>query len=484
MGLPDGVSEPGGPLAGPRQGLSGGPGAEPPILGGAEPALSRQSLRLTPRFRDASAGKKASRTIRFRGIPKSCIACHQKAWTKALWRKSNPAASKYARRFVCHSWRHPGTCQSQRLFADFLRVRDGLIGKEDQSAYVVLTHDTGNPAIDKFDHWADLSGRWDKRLKSRLQRRWGKFQYAQTWESTRKGNAHLNLAVVTPRIRTWCQVEGCQHVTYRDCPNKERWCRNCGGRGKKGILCEGWSKQRKVLSAQAVAAGFGEIVWLSPVSSADKLASYLNKRTSSESTSLEITGSAIKGQLPIDAPARFRRIRFSAGWPKLPKQPKDEDWTGELVQKPLEHVEAEIQIEKERVERAHEDRLASKDAVAQGWAAHLQNFDKNLDSVSHEKMDFTCIPSPATLVLGRGQFAGREDQDGGDAPLSGLREECVAHQLRSGSEARTPDRQPGPQQQGREAFQVGQEEQVSGSGLPDHVARTSDCPSGPARRNP
>lgn len=283
-------------------------------------------------------------------------ACRDKAWTLRFWRRDGTGDVALGR-FKCGSWRHAGKCAAGRLYKDYLRVREGVAGKENQAAYIVLTHDAGSASIDKYDHWRDLSSRWDRALKPRLQKgtRWGKFQYAQTWEATQKGKAHVNLAVVSPRIAEWCSVDGCRHVTYRECPNKNPWCRNCGGRGTKGKLCPGWSAQKKILEEAAVASGFGRIVWLAPVASAEKFASYLNKRTVSrpraDAIASEATSSAIKGQLPIDAPARFRRVRFSAKWPKPEEQvEKISDWTGELVQKPLEVVEAEMEAEKRRLD--------------------------------------------------------------------------------------------------------------------------------------
>lgn len=289
-------------------------------------------------------------------------------------------------------------------------MREGVIGREDESAYLVLTYDAQNPRVDKFDHWRSLSTLWDRRLKGRLQyyTRWGRFQYAQTWEETKRGSAHVNIGIVSPIVKTWCQVPGCKHVFWKECPNKNKWCRNCGGNAKgKGTLCKGWSKQKKMLSELAIQAGFGKMVWLAPVEAgnAEKFASYFNKRTSSQpaaadGVAAEITSSAIKGQLPIDAPEKFKRIRFSQSWPtplefrklcvcghdrqahvKARKDratpccfqggecacpgwvPQVSEWTGEIRQKPVAEVKLDLKAEEKQIELARAPHYPSDVAV-------------------------------------------------------------------------------------------------------------------------
>lgn len=368
---------------------------------------------------------------------RSVAACADCAWTMVRWLKANPG-KKYPRRFKCKLWRHEGPCADQRLYRDFLKVREGVLGRLKDSAYVVLTHDAANPEIDQFDHWSDLSSRWDRILKPALQKRsrWGKFKYTQTWEQTRKGRAHVNVGIVSPIVRTWCTVPECPHVSWKPCPNKNKWCRNCHGHAKgQGRLCRGWSAQRKVLQAAAVAAGFGGIVWLAPVETVDQFASYLNKRTSSPKQSAdgianELTSSAAKGQLPIYAPARFRRIRFSQDWPtpvehqvtcvcghtkfehvrgKAGKptpccagggececsvwQKPVSEWTGELRQKPIEQVKADLALEVKGLESSRED---PEPAPARWWdrAVALQRIPSRVEKISDASREILC-PEPA-----------------------------------------------------------------------------------------
>jgi hypothetical protein len=246
--------------------------------------------------------------------------------------------------YKCQSWRHPGDCAKWRLFLDFLRVDEGL-KLHPEAVYIVLTADPATLPKDKYERWTALSEKWDRKLKPRLQhrKRLGKFQYCQTWEATTKNKwPHINMVLYGAGISAWCQVAGCAHVTWKDChvkktgePCSRKWCKNCKGKGKKPVLCEGFRALRKLISFHAVAAGFGMRVWIEPVRHHGKMAQYLNK------LSMEVTNSGVKDQLPTDAPQRFKRVRYSAAWPRPEEEPKEDEWTGELIQKKLEEVEAD-----------------------------------------------------------------------------------------------------------------------------------------------
>lgn len=517
-GTPGDLSE-----VGARGGAPPGGGAVPPPEGAASP-VARPEAGLSGHGKDKSndgpsllegeqsKNRSDSTTTKPRkvGVPKYVLACKQKAWTKVVWPRDEVLAKKTGFCFVCKSWRCQADCAAPALWRDWLRICEGLKGKEDQAAYIVLTVETGTK--DKYGHWAEMSEAWNWTLRPAMMKksRWGKFQYAQTWEQTRKGFAHVNMGIVTPIIKTWCQVEGCKHVTYRECPNKSPWCRNCGGRGRKGKLCEGWQAQKKILQEQAVRAGFGEIVYLSPVQDAGKFSTYLNKRSGDGASTIasEITSSAVKSQLPVDAPHHFRRVRYSSLWPVPAELAKlcacghgkhvhvskkkgrptaccfeggecqcrafvkaKSEYTGELRQKPLDVVQADIKAEEERLERVDQARRAPSNSC------EISRLGE--DAVLS---DSSCIPVPVALVLGCVHDDQRsKGEDVGDAPLPSLWAERLADVLCEGAEARPLDGHLGARQQGREAVQVGSEGQVTGSRLYPHVARAPDSPSGPAR---
>jgi hypothetical protein len=504
--MPDDGPEPGGPLVGPNPqfGPAGGSGAEPPRKGPARPGLSRQVVKVNPKIlplpgvvdqppsppqlhpkkgrkSNADLAKiKRSKRVTFKNWKKGVRgeaalerrkkakpikyvqACKDKAWTLDLERLDGTA--KVLVCFKCHSWRHPGPCQAEKLWNDILKTAEGFKGNEKISAYIIATHDTAK-GIDRDLHWSYLADCWDRRLRGRMETLWGEYKFTRTLESTRAGWGHVNIGIVCPGIAAWCDVPDCPHVFEKRCPNPNRWCRNCHGTGMRIRLCGGWAVQRKRLQAAAIKSGFGMIVWLAPVKDAGKFANYINKSYESSKhitgtgtgVAMELTGSAVKNQLPTDAPPRTRRVSWSRDWPEPPEADKPKEWTGELWTIPLDKV------------------AAYKSLVdAQGQPSNSCEIFKSAD------LDSSCIPPRSALVLVCAEDGrGRKSEDGRDVALPCLRPERLADVLCEGAEARPCDGHADPRQQGGQALQVGPEEQVSGPGLSPDVARSPDGPSGP-----
>lgn len=139
------------------------------------------------------------------------------------------------------------------------------------------------------EHWSAL--------RKRLTRRYGTLAYIQTWEIHRTGWPHVNVLVGNWNL--CCEAEDDAQV-LRD----------------------------KVLRPAARAVGFGKQVFVQPMHDAALMANYLTKLAS------ELTGAAVKNQIPINAPPHFRRLRASQGL--LPKPHKDEEITGRLVRCPVD----------------------------------------------------------------------------------------------------------------------------------------------------
>lgn len=283
-------------------------------------------------------------------VPRHVAACDQKAWSLKL--RHLDTGKRKAVCYWCGSWRHPGRCAKWRLAQDFESIKYGLehlFETYGAVAYIVLTH---KPEADQAKYQAFRSGgeKWE-RLRPRLNYRLGKTVSAQTWEQTRRGWPHTNIVLTFGEIRKICQVGGCEHAERVDCSNKNPWCKNCGGHGFKVRLCAGWRRLRKLIGEHARASGFGCRIWLEPVHTVGAMASYLNKLI------LEVNESGKKDQLPTNAPPKFRRVRFTQDWPRPSKERKPKEWTGELVQKPVKEVEADIAREDER-NRRHGDGTA------------------------------------------------------------------------------------------------------------------------------
>lgn len=122
--------------------------------------------------------------------------------------------------------------------------------------------------------------------------KWGPIEYIQTWERHRSGWPHVNVLV---------------------------------SNGPLAKACAGWGwvdVRRDWLIHEAVASGFGKVVYIKPMEDRLKMAGYLTKLAQ------ELTGAGFKNQVPRNAPHHFRRLRASRGL--LPKPYKDPDLTGAL----------------------------------------------------------------------------------------------------------------------------------------------------------
>lgn len=232
-----------------------------------------------------------------RGRLRYVAACIGKAWTLVTWKKGEPG-KKRCRCYRCNSWRHEGECRRRKGAQDFVRAKEAILSR-DGWMYSVLTSD---PRDTEQETYVLGGERWN-RLRSSLTKRFGKFEYIQTWERTKKGKAHVNVVLRSPKI-----------------------------------LAMGWRRFRRIYGKLAVRAGFGKIIWVEHVKDSVAMAGYMVK------LARELTGSDAKNQVPVNAPRHFRRIRASRGL--LPKVFKNPEITGELKQKPLEVVEAILEREK------------------------------------------------------------------------------------------------------------------------------------------
>lgn len=287
-----------------------------------------------------------------KGDLKYVAACKSKAWSIVSWRKDNPN-EKRVRCFRCNSWRHPGECRLWKGAQDFVRMKEGL-QKFDSWLYLVTTHDPVKWDYNMYRMWKDDGICWN-RLRTRMNKTCGKSQYVCLMERHLiSGQPHSNIALHNEQMLAACQVAGCTHLEVTPC----KPCRGCRGTGTKKRLCKGYAELRKVLRSWATAAGYGKVIWLEPIYDRAGIAGYFQKLSDlligdeSRRTKVdfvkEITGNAVKGEVRTqtpdhDAPKNFRRLRPSHGL--LPPVLKNGDWTGEMVQKALEAVEAQLEAE-------------------------------------------------------------------------------------------------------------------------------------------
>jgi hypothetical protein len=227
---------------------------------------------------------------------KSVAACESEAWTIASWKIKKPGRV-HLRPFKCNSWRHEGECREKAGARDFVRCKEAMESK-DSWVYAVLTFD---PSEWKGEYQAYRGGGklWN-RLRTILCRKYGKLDYIQTWEATKKGWPHVNIVI-----------------------NNEQILKECEG--------DGWKKFRQDLKRMAVRAGFGKVLWVEPVRDPVEMAGYITK------LSRELTGASRKDQVPVNAPRHFRRLRASRGL--LPAKLSHAGvWTGQMIQRNVEEI--------------------------------------------------------------------------------------------------------------------------------------------------
>jgi hypothetical protein len=231
----------------------------------------------------------------------SVTACEAGAWTILYWLRGFEGRCPIGiSPYRCGSWRCRN-CAWAVARDDYRRIERGVCSRP-WWLYVVLTFDpvAWRGPWQAYEGGADL---WDKRLRRRLEREYGRLEYLQTWERTLKGWPHLNLLLCSPALEE----------TVRSLPERWVWIRS--GNHGRGRLAHS-TRWRRWLARAAPAAGFGIRVWVEIVDSREAIAAYLVK------IAHELSRASFKAgdQRPLGAPRHFRRIRASRDL--LPKRTK------------------------------------------------------------------------------------------------------------------------------------------------------------------
>lgn len=218
---------------------------------------------------------------------KTVRACICQDWHLHVWSEEEPAIDRHIP-WSCRSWRHEGECRLWKGAQDFVRISEAMTTRKNWT-YIVLTFAQGDWP-DKWQQYKQGVVLWSK-LRKRIVRKWGKFEYIQTWERHNKGGAHVNVVVSNYDLHQ--------------------------------AVIEDWREVRRDwLEPHAVECGFGMRTWIEPIRGQVEMAGYMTK------LSKELTGQIGKSQIPEDAPPHFRRIRASVR--TLPPVRKS-DLTGRMV---------------------------------------------------------------------------------------------------------------------------------------------------------
>lgn len=235
-------------------------------------------------------------------------ACRRSRWHLALESKSGKFPGVKRVPFKCRSWRHEGECREWCGHCDYVRCEHAL-KKFTHWSFLVLTY--------RKQAWPDVrelfrsSVKHFYALRKRLVKVIGKFKYIQTWEITRKGTPHVNVAISSRKLLEWIEDEG---VWVPDAKRKLRMRWQWHDLGK--------CFKTAILEPAQVASGFGSVSTLEPMTDPELMGGYMVK------LARELTGAGTKSQVPVNAPPHWRRIRASQH--TLPPRVKDPDLTGTL----------------------------------------------------------------------------------------------------------------------------------------------------------
>ena len=235
--------------------------------------------------------------------PRSVLACLHGTKTLTTWRRGDPVGAPVQDYpFRCRSWRCPD-CRGWVASVDYARLAHALFARE-RWVYVVLTLPAEARRLSTWDQYRESSRAWHDDLRRAIRRRWGAFEYVQTWEAHASGSPHCNAVLTGPGIIDAFDRAG---TTARGAP--------------------GW---RREWLALARSNGFGRVGWVqglwSPRPGAERpragLASYMVKLSLSlgvpvqrgAKLAAEMAYHAAKGdQTPTAAPLGWRRLRASRG---------------------------------------------------------------------------------------------------------------------------------------------------------------------------
>lgn len=258
-------------------------------------------------------------------------ACKAKRWQLKLQSKSGKWDGDKRVPFKCRSWRHAGECREWCGQCDFKRCQQAMETFGDWT-FLVLTYKRALwPNLrDLFRKTVEHFYAFRKRLRAHLygpRPRKGEdtrpdFKYIQTWEITRKGTPHVNVAISCRELAEIVTSEGF-------------WMTDA--RRKLGMRWQWYNLKTcfktTVLEPMQVESGFGNVSTLEPLDDPVRLSRYMSKLAT------ELTGSGSKNQTPVNAPRNFRRIRASRN--TLPPRLHNEDVTGELEYTPHADASAE-----------------------------------------------------------------------------------------------------------------------------------------------
>lgn len=291
-------------------------------------------------------------------IPRHVAACmhspdKRTRWALHLWPKSdNRTMTRIP--YCCGSWRCK-VCRRHEAAVTFARIKEACEPLDPSGwCLIVLTLDrdgyySGQPWHDVTAAYASL-GTMTRAFLDRIGRRWGpetvqrsgrrgvssERKLGKNWvsvvEAHRSGWPHVNLLVWCPDLARELAAERDQRLENPEVANAVALARDAWKNGEPLPERErALARRATVLGAELVAlaeeCGWGRESTAEAARSADSVAGYIVKMAGHHDASV---GELAKiTQAPLNAPARFRRLRSGKGF--LPPRHKNAEITGCLV---------------------------------------------------------------------------------------------------------------------------------------------------------
>jgi len=237
---------------------------------------------------------------------KSVWACETDSWLMIGYYKGDQSRCAVVRPFRCRMWRCR-RCAPLVAYLDAERIGRGMATLGTDWWYLVLTIDpkrSKSPwAVFKRSSYMWRKG-FHRDLAKQLGVKQGEVKNVQTWEVTKRGWPHLNVALHSPELSEWAEERGIRKGTSQP--------KFAGGRPRATEFCPAMTSW---LSGLAVENGFGRVLWSERVVGVGGLAGYLAK------TAQELAYGSEKCQVPHGAPLGFRRVRGSKGLVPKPQEP-------------------------------------------------------------------------------------------------------------------------------------------------------------------
>lgn len=231
-------------------------------------------------------------------------ACAAGAWHIKVW--DGPGTTPRTVPWRCNAWRHAGECARRSAHLLYARIAEALGEIPDADlVYCVFTFAQSDDRLFRdAEHAYKEIGACLTRLVRDLRRAWPgeAVEYVATVEAHRSGWPHVNVVFHSPALADY--VRG-----WIDDQRPDAWLAHLQHR-----------------------AGFGEVAWWDGVDpEKGDIAGYVTKLAGLFLEGANaVTSEIVKlSQLPMDAPARMRRVRASRGF--LPARRKKETFAAVLV---------------------------------------------------------------------------------------------------------------------------------------------------------